>query len=579
MAQWIADNAHTITFVAGGEGVEGMPSGSHSAEKDEEVQLPADAPTRDGFVFDGWEVKNGTDPVTVTEGKFVMPDADVTVTAKWTAVFGVTYLGGAEDSTIAGLPTDSAKYKAGAEVAVSASVPTRTGYTFAGWEAVTDGVTITDSKFTMPASAVELKATWTINQYVVTFKNGATEEKITKDFGSAIGTLPTADETKDGLPFAGWFVGDTKITEDYVVSADATAEAKYQAVLGKSDFTGVWTGVNPEWIGEITPNTRLVLTGTMTSRALENWQGPTINLFKDETSSNLVFMRADNFVASDGNVVQTQTANGDFYLASRFCPDDWVAYKSIIANCKIKIIFDWHEDSEICITTIYTAADGVTTYTQIYTWAAVSGKILSESYKIGLGSDNCYVVLDKLDKFTYNGTKVDTVVENVSANTTPANYHVYGDGILDLSFGNEIAIYGTQKSEVAQNYHSLLFELTNDGGFTGRADSYGWVFGSAPLGNANVARFMYVQKADGSYSDSWDDYKLIAANCNFEIRASWLDKSMIEVRLVMTSEEGVYVVTYQLPINDMTKDTYNFHIGGENTEMTVTSYSIWTHNS
>lgn len=113
--------------------------------------------------FNGWLVKDATDAtVPVTDGKFTMPTSAVTITAQWEDVFAVTYdaNGGGETMTDSNSP-----YAEGAEVTLLANAFTPpTGKEFDAWEvtktASGDPVPVTDGKFTMPAEAVTVKATW-----------------------------------------------------------------------------------------------------------------------------------------------------------------------------------------------------------------------------------------------------------------------------------------------------------------------------------------------------------------------------------------------------------------------------------
>ncbi len=76
-------NIHTVTYAtgAGGDEVTGMPSameGSHVYGT--EVTVSTAAPSREGYRFTGWVY----DPaVTVVNGKFTMPDSNVTICAQW----------------------------------------------------------------------------------------------------------------------------------------------------------------------------------------------------------------------------------------------------------------------------------------------------------------------------------------------------------------------------------------------------------------------------------------------------------------------------------------------------------------
>lgn len=84
--------------------------------------------------------------------------------------------------------------------------PTRPGYVFNGWStspSASNGITGTYT----PTSDITLYATWTNNTYTATFDaNGgsaASPNKITKEYNSELGTLPTT--TRTGYTFNGWY--------------------------------------------------------------------------------------------------------------------------------------------------------------------------------------------------------------------------------------------------------------------------------------------------------------------------------------------------------------------------------------
>jgi len=156
---------------------------------------------RDGYVFAGWETADGVvfdDATSATTG-FVMPGADVTVTATWD-----------EAPTDPGVPDDpgtpvpevhtvtvensyaaesgAGSYAAGAAVTVRAGA--RDGYVFMGWETA-DGVLFDDATsattgFVMPSRDVTVTASW-ISAADVTVATGPTGG---------------ADETSDSRPKA-----------------------------------------------------------------------------------------------------------------------------------------------------------------------------------------------------------------------------------------------------------------------------------------------------------------------------------------------------------------------------------------
>ena len=173
-ANWTI-NQYTITFdTDGGSAIAAITQDYNTA-----VTAPAN-PTKTGYTFAGWDK---TIPTT-------MPAENITIKALWTInQYTITFDtdGG---STIAPITQD---YNS----AVTAPAnPTKTGYTFAGWDKTIPT--------TMPAENITIKATWTINQYTITFDTdgGSAIAPITQDYNSAV-TAP-ANPTKTGYTFTGW---------------------------------------------------------------------------------------------------------------------------------------------------------------------------------------------------------------------------------------------------------------------------------------------------------------------------------------------------------------------------------------
>ena len=138
-------NTVTVQDVNGGTGqarpVVALPG--------EEVSLTVTP--RIGYRFDSWQVDQGG--VTITDGKFTMPDGQVTLTPVFKALpkqeHKVSFNG------TVNLPADIA----GAEAQLTAEP--KDGYTFTGWEVKSGELTLTDPAanpvtFTIPEGGVEL---------------------------------------------------------------------------------------------------------------------------------------------------------------------------------------------------------------------------------------------------------------------------------------------------------------------------------------------------------------------------------------------------------------------------------------
>ena len=191
------------------------------------------AESREGYVFDRWEVSYGdvvVDDKNAEETTFTMPDSMVVLTARYKALQSITlengkaYAGGEEITTA----------KKGTEVAIKAD--DLDGKVFDHWEIVSGNVTLKDANkaetsFTMPAESISLKAVYnTIHSIHTTF--------CTADPASAIvGTeITVTAETREGYEFDGWAVSDgvelydeDGLTAKFIMpDDDVTIEAKYK---------------------------------------------------------------------------------------------------------------------------------------------------------------------------------------------------------------------------------------------------------------------------------------------------------------------------------------------------------------
>ena len=192
------------------------------------------AESREGYVFDRWEVSYGDVAVAnknAEETTFTMPDSMVVLTARYKALQSITlengkaHAGGEEITTA----------KKGTEVAIKAD--DLNGKVFDHWEIVSGNVTLknankAETTFTMPAESISLKAVYN------TIHSINTNEFCTADPASAIkGTeITVTAETREGYEFDGWAVSDgVKLYDEDGLTAkftmpdnDVTIKAKYK---------------------------------------------------------------------------------------------------------------------------------------------------------------------------------------------------------------------------------------------------------------------------------------------------------------------------------------------------------------
>lgn len=129
----------------------------------------------------------------------------------------------------------------------------RTGYTFVGWfdtSAASGGTQATTT--TKVTRTKTWYARWSINSYTFTFdKNGGntpSSTTITKEYNTAIGTLPTCTRNADNTytyAFAGWFdtsasSGGTQLTTSTKVISNKTWYARWTPTY--KNYTVTWDG-------------------------------------------------------------------------------------------------------------------------------------------------------------------------------------------------------------------------------------------------------------------------------------------------------------------------------------------------
>lgn len=129
----------------------------------------------------------------------------------------------------------------------------RIGYTFVGWfdtSAVSGGTQATTT--TKVTGTKTWYARWSINSYTFTFdKNGGntpSSTTITKEYNTAVGTLPTCTRNADNTytyTFAGWFdtsssSGGTQLTTSTKVTSNKTWYARWTPTY--KNYTVTWDG-------------------------------------------------------------------------------------------------------------------------------------------------------------------------------------------------------------------------------------------------------------------------------------------------------------------------------------------------
>ena len=226
-----APTEYTVTVTTEGGGT--ASANSTSATAGTEIALTATPNT--GYHFKEWEVMSGG--VTIKDDKFTMPDSEVEIKAifeedappaptEYTVT--VTTVGGGTASA------SSAKAVVGTEIRLTAKPDE--GYRFKEWEVESPtGLVITNNKFTMPDSNVEVKAIFEEDappaptEYTITVTTEGGGTASASPAKAVAGAEITLNATPDkGYHLKEWQVisGGVTIVDDKFIMPDSDVEVK-----------------------------------------------------------------------------------------------------------------------------------------------------------------------------------------------------------------------------------------------------------------------------------------------------------------------------------------------------------------
>ena len=199
-AVW-APNLHTVTYKLDAADTEPYEVISNVPVGATTIPTPATNPTKTGYTFQSW---NGI-PAS-------MPDEDITVTANWTVnKHDVVYK---VDGVVYEQYTGANQVDYGAVIPVPATDPTKTGWTFTGWTP--------DAPATMPDNDLEFNATFTQNNYTITYRAEGEQDIVQTYHYQDVVTAP-AEPTRTGYTFSGWQnVPATMPAEDVIITGTFT---------------------------------------------------------------------------------------------------------------------------------------------------------------------------------------------------------------------------------------------------------------------------------------------------------------------------------------------------------------------
>ena len=360
-----APTSFTVTIDADN----GSAAATQTVEKDKKATKPAD-PVKDGYTFGGWY--NGE-----TAFNFdTAITANITITAKWTAVsYTITY-SGITDAT--NLNTAATYTIESADIFLADA--TKNGFTFDGWfDAETGGNKVTKIAKGSKGNKV-FYARWTAipaNSFIVTFVTDCDTtiaQKVVTD-GNKV-AQPTETLAKTGYTFGGWYNGETAFNFDTAITANIIITAKWTAVSYTITYNGITGATNPNTAATYTieSNDITLADATKDGFTFDGWfdaetgGNKVIKIAKGSTGNKVLYARWTEVTSNPGTGEGTGTGTGDTPVTTDSATIGVTV--TVAANATIAVTKAVSADNA---TITLTASDGFTGYAWLIDGAAVSG--------------------------------------------------------------------------------------------------------------------------------------------------------------------------------------------------------------
>lgn len=207
-------NSYSISYDGNGNTQGTVPSGATYHYGTAISVSGAGTLAKTGYTFADWNtMADGTGTAYAALDALTLGAANVTLYAQWTInSYHVTYDGNGETGGSAATDTDAHNYLTSVTVKGNTGLLYRVGYTFSGWNTVSDGSGSgysAGSTFTMPASDMTLYAVWSINSYSVSYDgngntSGSAPSSNTYQYGTTVTAKTAGSLARTGYTFDGW---------------------------------------------------------------------------------------------------------------------------------------------------------------------------------------------------------------------------------------------------------------------------------------------------------------------------------------------------------------------------------------
>ncbi len=293
-AKW--EKVHTVTFnVNGGQGA---PATITNVDNNATIEKPAD-PTRNGYVFDGWFQDEKLEvPFYFTGEENATPViGDLTLCAKWTALYTVTYsTSGSGVSNVTGIRDGSSL----AQHQEGYTLPTTTwnGYVFDKWTYVDAQGNTAEFTVNVPITGnITVTAQWN-KIHIVTFMNNSVlyGEKVQVVNGQTVAKPVTDPDITNGA-FNAWYLGTEAYDFTKPVTGDLTLVANYHTDANDNNV--------PDFDETITVS--ITGSGAVSVNGTNYVSGASV-LFNSKTNTNTVVVTPNDWSGSH-NYVESAALN------------------------------------------------------------------------------------------------------------------------------------------------------------------------------------------------------------------------------------------------------------------------------
>lgn len=593
-AQWVStENSYTVTFLAGEDDT--TPYSTQVVEKDatdKKLALPATNPEKAGHSFVGWYLLSDTTKTVLTEATLPDVTENITVVAKWQAVFTVTVLNDLDGEAVDGAKTEYAS-SGTPEKFVAPTGVTKNGFTLVGWFEVVDGAYGDEVTATTDITkSMTVAAKWNEIKYTVTYElgdhaaTGATapaEAEVTQLVGKV--TLPAAPQAAKNYVFSGWKVGESDELKDagaeIDVTADVTITAQYVQIADTQEYAlGVW--------GQTLPNSftlmsghfiEVELNGYLTGADGNVWDGLVTQIIQPSKANEFFFFQNN---AGTAKVVDNNWTATDIWTSSGF---------------EISITNGAGEDVAIDDNVFKTVrADGTTTIRVSLAPAAEAGKytLTAVTTLTAKDADTATYVITRTR--TMNDAKLTVYFALAASTANPVkvtaslptaenpiviastSYQLVG-WTTQINKGEKIEFIGTSASTGSENFHAPIVSLASTPNVLLAMRSDNYVIGgdnASYLATEGFASITPACQSSGTGVDGfWADMRVVKNNGNIKITVDWTAEKTIVVTIALTEKDGgakFFTQNYTVALTEgNTKDSYNLVLGGEDCTLTVNS--------